>query len=56
MGPGRFGGFGPSAAAVLAACVVAVVVVAMVAIGGGLTHPLISHTHVAIAQSSQPQG
>jgi hypothetical protein len=47
---------GPSAAAVFAAFVVAVVVVAMVSVGGGLNHPLISRTHVAMAPSGQPQG
>ena len=56
MGPGRYGGFGPSAAAVLAAFVVAVVVVAMVSIGGGLHRPLLARTHVAMTPPSQPQG
>jgi hypothetical protein len=56
MGPGRYGGLGPSAAAVFAAVVVAVVVVAMVWIGGGVSRPLLSPTHVATTQAPQPQG
>jgi len=42
MGPGRLGGLGPSAAAVLAALAVAVLVVRMVDIGGGLNRPLVA--------------
>ena len=45
MGPGRLGGLGPSAAAVLAAVVVAILVVAMVDIGGGLNRPLVTPAH-----------
>lgn len=57
MGPGRYGGLGPSAAAVLAAVVVAVVVVAMVSVGGGVRRPLLSPTHVATTtQAAQHQG
>jgi len=54
MGPGRLGGLGPSAAAVLAAVVVAVLVVAMVDVGGGLNHPLVAppqHAPTATSQS-----
>jgi hypothetical protein len=53
MGPGRLGGLGPSAAAVLAALAVAVLVVAMVDIGGGLDHPLVAPPQHAPATTSQ---
>ena len=53
MGPGRLGGLGPSAAAVLAALAVAVLVVAMVDIGGGLDRPLVAPPQHAPAAASQ---
>ena len=56
MGPGRLGGLGPSAAAVLAAVVVAILVVAMVDIGGGLNRPLVAppqHLATPAAAASQ---
>jgi hypothetical protein len=57
MGPGRFGGLGPSAAAVLVAFVVAIVVWAMVDIGGGINRPLVTQpAHVAAAASAQGPG
>jgi hypothetical protein len=55
MGPGRYGGLGPSAAAVFAAVVVAVAVVAIVSIGGGFDRPLLAPTHVATTQTPQHQ-
>jgi hypothetical protein len=42
MGPGRLGGVGASAAAVLGTLAVAVMVVVMVNIGGGVNHPLVA--------------
>ena len=42
MGPGRLGGLGPSAAAVLTAVAVAIVVVAIIDIGGGVNRPLVT--------------
>ena len=57
MEPGRFGGLGPSAAAMLAASVVAVVVAAMVFVGGGLNRPLVASYHrVALAHTTQGAG
>jgi hypothetical protein len=57
MGPGRFGGLGPSGAAVLATFVVAVAVMAIVSIGGGLDRPLVVHSpHVAAAHAPPSQG
>jgi hypothetical protein len=56
MGPGRLGGLGPAAAAVLAALAVAVLVVAMVDVGGGLDRPLVApapHPGVTPAATSQ---
>ena len=57
MGSGRFGGLGPSAAAVFAAFVVAVVVVTMVSVGGGMSRPLVTPHHpVALSQTTQHAG
>jgi hypothetical protein len=57
MGPGRFGGFGPSAAAVLGAVAVAIMVVAMVNVGGGIDRPLVAPpAHVAAASPTHGQG
>jgi len=61
MGPGRLGGVGPAAAAIVTALVVAVVVVAMVGISGGLNRPLVAPapgaatTHVAAARVAARQ-
>jgi hypothetical protein len=56
MGPGRLGGLGPSAAAVLSAVVVAVLVAAMVNIGGGRNRPLVAPPqHVATPPAAASQ-
>ena len=57
MGPGRYGGLSMTLGAVAMAFVVAVAVMAMVAVGGGLTRPLVaSAPQVASAAASAPQG
>jgi hypothetical protein len=57
MGPGRYGGLGAAAGAVAVAFVVAVAVMALVAVGGGLSRPLVAPApHVASAAAASPQG
>jgi hypothetical protein len=56
MEPGRSGGLGPSAAAVLASALVAVVVVTMVSVGGGLNRPLVASSHPVSPATSAARG
>jgi hypothetical protein len=57
MGPGNGGrGLGSAGGALAATLAVAAVTLVMVALGGGLTKPLVKHLpHVATAQASQSQ-
>ena len=55
MGPGRFGGVGPSAAAVLASFGVAAMAVAMVHIGGGMNRPLVAPPQHPVAAHAAQQ-
>ncbi|HEY1427347.1 MAG TPA: hypothetical protein VGF50_11795 [Caulobacteraceae bacterium] len=54
MGPGRYGGIGTTIGAAAAAVVVALAVIAMVAIGGGMNHPLVAQP--AMAMTTPPPG
>lgn len=56
MGPGRYGGIGTTIGAAAAAVVVALGVIAMVAIGGGINHPLVAKPAVAMTAAAQGQG
>ena len=52
MEPGNRRGLGAAGGAVAAALIVALVVMLMVNMGGGLTRPMLTQSHVATAQAT----